>query len=103
MRLFMSIYVLLSLVFVANFLNIFLSIIIERHAEKLHERLLRVEVAANGRINTVKDARSRFGRYNEVIVFGVFFFVAIAAGTLFFKLGEGCSCSYGETAQPGCA
>merc|ERR1740121_3485566 len=39
MKLFMTFYVVLSLVFVANFLNIFLKTIIERHAEHLHRRL----------------------------------------------------------------
>merc|ERR1719296_38529 len=102
MKLFMTAYVLLSLVFVANFLNIFLTCLIERHAETLHRRLLSIEVAADSQVDTVGEARQRFGSYNEVIVSGIFFVTAIITGTFFFKYAEDCSCSYGETRQIDC-
>jgi len=95
MRLFMTIYVLLSLLVVANFLNVLLNAVIERHSTAMLESLVKLQVAVKSDLRDARDARRRLGKFNEVAVSGVLFAVAILAGTVFYRIAESCTCSYG--------
>mmetsp|Transcript_42109 Transcript_42109/g.112532 ORF Transcript_42109/g.112532 Transcript_42109/m.112532 type:complete len:458 (-) Transcript_42109:367-1740(-) len=96
MQLFMSFYVLAVLFVMANFLNIMLRQIIQRHQEFLQKQLVEFEVVVHS-VNNHRDARKRYREFNEVIVSGSIFLFFIVIGTVFYHLTESCTCSYGKS------
>mmetsp|Transcript_47592 Transcript_47592/g.152958 ORF Transcript_47592/g.152958 Transcript_47592/m.152958 type:complete len:451 (-) Transcript_47592:235-1587(-) len=97
MQLFMSFYVLAILFVVANFLNILLQEIIQRHHRFLHKRLIEFEVMVHSGTENHRDAMKRFRKFNEVIASGSLFLFFIIVGTVFYRLAESCTCSYGTS------
>lgn len=95
MQLFMTFYVLATLFIVANFLNIMLKTVVDRHQALLQKQLISFEVAVHNGISCRRDARKRCGRFNELIVSGVIFLFFVIFGTIFYRLSEHCTCSYG--------
>lgn len=102
MQLFMTVYVLLSLLVVANFLNVLLNAVIERQRTAMLESLVKLQVAVHSKIHNKRDARRRLGKFNEVVVSGILFVFAIVVGMVFFRIVERCTCSYGVSGIRGC-
>jgi len=65
MQLFMTVYVLLSLLVVANFLNVLLNAVIERQRTAMLESLVKLQVAVHSKIHNKRDARRRLGKFNK--------------------------------------
>eukprot|EP00931_Biecheleriopsis_adriatica_P055566 TRINITY_DN3288_c0_g1_i1.p1 TRINITY_DN3288_c0_g1~~TRINITY_DN3288_c0_g1_i1.p1 ORF type:complete len:403 (+),score=74.67 TRINITY_DN3288_c0_g1_i1:110-1318(+) len=99
MQLFMAFYVLLSLLIVANFLNIMIGAIIQQHVANFQAKLQKMEVATDGTLRNSRDAQRKFGHLNDVLISSLLFGVAILSGMLFYGLAENCTCSYGVTQE----
>lgn len=97
MKLFMTVYVLLNLLVVANFLNVLLNAVIERSQQNLFQKLMKFEVKANTSTLDDREARRRLGDMSNVLVSGMFFLASIVIGTVFYRFVENCTCSYGTT------
>lgn len=97
MQLFMTMYVLATLFVMANFLNVLFNAIIKHHMTRLHGTLMQIEVAVGAVGNARADGERTLRKFNEVIVSGALFLLAIIAGTVFFRLVESCTCSYGTS------
>merc|ERR1719356_368210 len=93
MQLFMAFYVLLTLVIIANFINLILEVVVQKNLDKLRARLRRLEIVALREIDNHEQAKDRFGAINQTLAAGVMLILAIAAGTIFFTLVEDCTCS----------
>ncbi|CAE8730576.1 unnamed protein product [Polarella glacialis] len=101
MRMFMALYVLLSLVIVANCLNIIMKSIIEQHIINFSARITRMKVES-GKLNRTRRKEQQLSRLgcgcgHEVLASSVLLIGSILAGTLFYRFAEECTCSYGVT------
>jgi len=92
MQLFMSMWVLLLLVIIARFLEILKQTIIQQHVAHFQGKLKR-QAYKQGQIRSKVFA----GHVTELLTSSSLFIVALAAGTLFYRFAENCTCSYGVT------
>jgi len=96
MQIFMAIYVLLSLLVVANLLNIVTAKMIEHHASHLRQKMVEVELAT--RMDTFsatelsRTARAKLRKYNMAAISSGFMAISIFAGMLFYRMAEACRC-----------
>eukprot|EP00930_Biecheleria_cincta_P092621 TRINITY_DN8261_c0_g1_i1.p1 TRINITY_DN8261_c0_g1~~TRINITY_DN8261_c0_g1_i1.p1 ORF type:complete len:419 (-),score=66.07 TRINITY_DN8261_c0_g1_i1:180-1436(-) len=96
MQLFMSIWVLLLLVIMARFLEILTRAVIQQHVARFQSKLRKHAVSAGHSQST------RLCRVTDLVTSSSLFIVALAAGTLFYRFAESCTCSYGVTKRSGC-
>jgi len=99
MKLFMTFYVLASLLVVANFFNLIFDVVIESNVQSIRSRLRQVEIGALANIHTDEEAQKEWGTANRAGAAAVLLFFAISTGTLFFRFAESCTCSYGSSKE----
>jgi len=95
MQLFMSVYVILLLIIVADFLNIMIGVILEQRLANFQAQLQRMQ-QVQGQSSWEARRQRQFG---DLIAGSTMFVVSIAAGMLFYGLVERCTCSYGVTRE----
>jgi len=93
MQLFMAAYVLLSLLIIANLLNIVTNSIIEQNSKALRDRMARLEFLA-GSVRDLDASGSAEGRsrVDNAIVATGYLLAFVTIGTVFFRFMEGCTC-----------
>jgi potassium channel subfamily K len=100
-KLFMSFFVIFTLLIVASILTEGVSYLIALEQERMRTMMRKVETKLRN-LNSDEDARARWGAMNEIVTSLVIFLFFVAMGTIFFATYESCTCSYGITAVAGC-
>lgn len=115
MKLFCSIYILCSLVVLAYVFNLVAQQLARMHTNFIRKRLRVLEAMVfkhasaevwkdQGELDKMhKKMKDMYGRFNKLVAatFVIVFFLVF--GTVFYRLFESCSCSYGKTRVVGCS
>jgi len=113
-KLFCAIYILCSLVVLAYVFNLIAQQFSRMHANFIRKRLRMLEavVFRHASAGVWKDQteldklhkkmKDMYGRFNKVVAATVVVVLFVAFGTVFYRLYEACSCSYGKTHIAGC-
>lgn len=100
MKVFISIYVFIGVVFVAALISNVMTDIIEREEDLLRAQIRRLHAIETGSGVEVPDGRSQ--ARNKLIATFISFLLFVAFGTIFYATYEACSCSYGVSKIEGC-
>lgn len=101
-KLFMALYVLVTLVLIASFVTDALATLVSKNEDFLRKRLRVIEAKVNSHIEDEAAARAAYGWHNDLLVSVGLFAGYVAFGTVFFWWYEDCSCSYGVSAIEEC-
>lgn len=98
-KVFMSIYVLFCLVFLANLMGVITKAIIDRKAQYIRNRMRAMErsMLDHDDVGSHEQAKTDTEKRTTLIVSAILFFGCILYGTLFYAIAERCTCSYGTT------
>jgi len=102
MRFFCTIYVLVTLCFVAALMMDLMDQYMQSNAEMVRASLRSAEAAHMSSVHDAEEAKKAFGKYNAALASAVPFLIFVAGGTFFFRLFEPCVCSYGSRRIEGC-
>lgn len=94
-KLFMAFYALFVLVFLAYYYNLVVGRLVQWESAALRKYFRRLEVYYDDSVQHDEHAITKYGRINEAVAGLALFLIALAAGTIFFRLVEHCSCSKG--------
>lgn len=97
MKLFMTVYVLGCLVFIAFLTNKYADRVLQKNSEFFQAQMSRVEARLKG-----PQGSSFWSSVLNVLAACGGFLFFVGAGTLYYALMEPCSCSYGVTRVQGC-
>jgi len=104
MKLFMAIYVLICIVFLANVITNAMEGAITRRSEQMRYQLDKAEARMRnrsrknlGQSETAEQIEALWGPRNKVLAALFYFVMAVVIGTVFYAVMEPCSCSYGLT------
>jgi potassium channel subfamily K len=100
MKLFMSFYVLVSMLVVAGILVSGVELLLHKSQENFRKELKSLRTLSGVKVS--QDPVRVCGSMEGVASGGVLFLLAITAGTVVFGVVENCTCSYGHTAIEGC-
>lgn len=101
-KLFMSFYVLFTLLFLANVVTEAMGHLIDYEKTKMRRVMRRMEKRVRADIHNDEQAREKFAALNDLLSAFLLFVVFVAFGTIFFSMYESCTCSFGETLVPDC-
>jgi potassium channel subfamily K len=101
-KLFMSLYVLITLLLIANVITEAMSNLIDYEKSKMRKVMRNMEKRVRADVHNDEDARHKFAALNDFMSAFLLFSVFVAFGTIFFATYESCTCSFGETAVPDC-
>jgi potassium channel subfamily K len=102
MRFFCTIYVLVTLCFVAALMMDLMDQYMQSNTEMVKASLRSAEAKHVSSIHDADEAKKAFGKYNAALASAVPFLLFVAGGTIFFRLFEPCVCSYGSRRIEGC-
>jgi potassium channel subfamily K len=101
-KLFMTFYVLLTLLLIANVITDAMGHVIDYERTKMRKVFRNMEKRARADVHNDEDARHKFAALNDLLSAFLLFLVFVAFGTIFFSMYESCTCSFGETLVEGC-
>jgi len=101
-KVFMSLYVLITLLLIANVITEAMSHLIDYERTKMRRMMRRMEKRVRADVHSDEQARNQFAALNDILSSFLLFLVFVAFGTAFFSMYESCTCSFGETAVEGC-
>lgn len=99
-KVFMSFYVLVSILVVAGVLVSGVELLLEKSEQNFRKELKSLRTLSG--VKASRDSVKVCGKMEGVLYAGALFLFAIIAGTFVFGVLEPCSCSYGRTAIDGC-
>jgi potassium channel subfamily K len=116
-KVFTAIYVLCSLVIIANFFHLFTEYMVRVQSDFIRKRLRAMEKMVfhnnnHGATNTDtqvmtegmhEEMRTRHGAFQKMAAATVAAVLSIIFGMIFYATYEACSCSYGKTLVKGCS
>jgi len=100
MKVFVAFYVLACLILFAYFINLGCQSVVEKQVKHL-ERYLSWQEGKFGIASTVNQ-NFNIGAINRWAACTLQFLACVAFGTVFYRLYEHCTCSYGQTLKEGC-
>jgi len=101
-KLFMAVYVLVTLILIASFVTDALGTLVARNEDFLRQRLRVIEAKVHPGIHDEAAAKAAYGKYNELFSSVALFIFYTVLGTVFFWWYEDCSCSYGVSSIEDC-
>merc|ERR1719440_1090608 len=101
-KMFMTFYVLITLLLIANVITEALGNVIDYEKSKMRKVMRNMEKRVRADVHNDEEARHKFAALNELLSAFLLFVVFVAFGTAFFSMYESCTCSFGETAVEGC-
>mmetsp|Transcript_34658 Transcript_34658/g.73820 ORF Transcript_34658/g.73820 Transcript_34658/m.73820 type:complete len:350 (-) Transcript_34658:97-1146(-) len=101
-RVFMAFYAIACLVVLAYLLNRLMEKVSQMQSDALRKNLRQVEAKLSKRVLADPSKVDEFAAYNKVIASSVIFLTFIAFGTIFYRLKEPCSCSFGLSKTANC-
>jgi potassium channel subfamily K len=101
-KVFMTFYVLVTLLLIANVFTEAMGNLIEYEKTKMRGVMRRMEKRVRADVHNDEEARHKFEALNDLLSAFLLFSVFVAFGTAFFAMYESCTCSFMETAVAGC-
>lgn len=99
MKFFTAFYILIGLLIVAGLLSVVVTYLIQKQEDFVRARLKSLEttVETGQKPTYLTRLRENIKAFNKLIAATIAFGVFVAAGTVFYRLYENCTCSYGRT------
>lgn len=101
-KVFMAFYAIVVIVVLAYYHSLAIGDLVQWECDTLRKYLRKFEVQANEHVHTDAAAEKRYAVINQAIASLVIFLPVLAFGTIYYRLEEHCSCSYGLSRVEGC-